>query len=217
MRFKIDRASVIVESKFTVFALYYFVNEGNFPGTSPRGGLYLEGRFNGGFYALSVWGAYIWRGLFSELSGILISKATTAHAAHFLKHYRQDSLLHDYHVKFPISRKHAKAIFSLSFLNLVRFPRIQSQGNSPIFDILSALKRIHFYSRFFAAVAFAIITVAKAPSLLLHWTTSSPLFFLRDSKASKTRARVKITPREKGLFSRGVISRALAFRSLYYP
>ena len=25
------------------------------------GGLYLEGRFNGGFFALCVWGAYIWR------------------------------------------------------------------------------------------------------------------------------------------------------------
>ena len=25
-----------------------------------------EGRFNGGFFALRVWGAYIWRGLFSE-------------------------------------------------------------------------------------------------------------------------------------------------------
>ena len=124
MRFKIDRASVIVGSKFTVFVLFYFVFEGNFPGTIPRGGLYLERRFNGGFFALPVWGAYIWRGLFSELYVILISKATTAHAAHFLKHYRQDSLLHDYHVKFPTSRKHAKAIFSLSFLNLVRLPRI---------------------------------------------------------------------------------------------
>ena len=28
------------------------------------GGLYLEGRFNGGFFALPVWGAYIWRGLY---------------------------------------------------------------------------------------------------------------------------------------------------------
>ena len=27
------------------------------------GGLYLEGRFNGGFFALPVWGAFIWRGL----------------------------------------------------------------------------------------------------------------------------------------------------------
>ena len=36
-------------SKYTVFALFYFLFEGNFPSTSPRGGLYLEGRFNGGF------------------------------------------------------------------------------------------------------------------------------------------------------------------------
>ena len=30
------------------------------------GGLYLEGRFNGGFFGLPVWGDYIWMGLFSE-------------------------------------------------------------------------------------------------------------------------------------------------------
>ena len=70
MRFKIDWASLIVGSKFTVFALFYFVFEGNFPSTSPRGGLYLEGRFNGGFFALRVLGAYTWRGLFSEFYGI---------------------------------------------------------------------------------------------------------------------------------------------------
>ena len=37
------------------------------------GGVYLEGRFNGGFFALSVWGAYIWRGLYMEglIFGIL--------------------------------------------------------------------------------------------------------------------------------------------------
>ena len=49
MRFQIDWASLIVGSKFTVFALLYFVFDGNFPSTSSRGGLYLEGRFNGGF------------------------------------------------------------------------------------------------------------------------------------------------------------------------
>ena len=43
MRFKIDWASLVVGSKFTVFALLYFVFEGNFPSASPRG-------------------AYIWRG-----------------------------------------------------------------------------------------------------------------------------------------------------------
>ena len=32
----------------------------------PPGGLYLEGRFNKGFFALPVWGAYIWRGLYMK-------------------------------------------------------------------------------------------------------------------------------------------------------
>ena len=73
MRFKIDWASLMVGSKFTVFALFYFVFEDNFPGTSPCGGLHLEGRFNGGFFALPVWGVYIWRVLYMEglIFGIL--------------------------------------------------------------------------------------------------------------------------------------------------
>ena len=39
----------------------------------PGGDLYLEGRFNGGFFALPVWGAYILRGLYVEglIFGIL--------------------------------------------------------------------------------------------------------------------------------------------------
>ena len=47
MRFKIDWASLIVGSKFTVFALFYFVFEGKFPSTSRQG-------------------AYIWRGDLTE-------------------------------------------------------------------------------------------------------------------------------------------------------
>ena len=47
MRLQIDWASLIVRSKFTVFALFYFVFEGNFPSTSPQG-------------------AYIWRGDLTE-------------------------------------------------------------------------------------------------------------------------------------------------------
>ena len=39
--------SLIVGSKFTVFALFFFVFKGNFPSTSP-------------------WGAYIWRGSLTE-------------------------------------------------------------------------------------------------------------------------------------------------------
>ena len=84
MRFKIDWASLIVGSKFTVFALVttYFKAIFQVPG-----GLYLEGRFNGGLFALPVWdfgglifgGAYTWRGLFSEFYGI--SKVAIATAA----------------------------------------------------------------------------------------------------------------------------------------
>ena len=59
LSFEIDWASLIVGNKFTVFALFYFVFEGNFPSTSPWGG--------GGAY---IWrghlGAYIWRGLFAK-------------------------------------------------------------------------------------------------------------------------------------------------------
>ena len=37
LRFKIDWASLTVGRKFTVFALYYFVFEGNFQVQDPRG------------------------------------------------------------------------------------------------------------------------------------------------------------------------------------
>ena len=47
MRFKIDRASLRVGGKFTVFALFYFVFEGNFQVQAPEG-------------------AYIWRGDLTE-------------------------------------------------------------------------------------------------------------------------------------------------------
>ena len=40
--FKIDWARLIVVGKFTVFALFYFIFEGNFPSTSP-GGLIFGG------------------------------------------------------------------------------------------------------------------------------------------------------------------------------
>ena len=63
----IDWASLKVGRKFTVFALLYFVFEGNFQVQATGGGFYLEGQFNGGFFALRAWGgAYIWRGLYME-------------------------------------------------------------------------------------------------------------------------------------------------------
>ena len=73
LRLKIDWASLTV-GRITVFALFYFVFEGNFQVQAPGGLIYLEGRFNEGFFALRVLGAYrglyTWRGLFSEFYGI---------------------------------------------------------------------------------------------------------------------------------------------------
>ena len=75
MRFKIDWASLIAGNKSTIFALFYFIFEGNFPSTSLRGTyiwrgdlteVFLRYRFRG----LIFGGAYTWRGLFSEFYGI---------------------------------------------------------------------------------------------------------------------------------------------------
>ena len=72
LRFKIDWVSLIVGSKFTVFALFYFVFEGNFPSTSPWRAYIWRGVLTEGFFSYRfggrVW-AYIWRGLFSEFYG----------------------------------------------------------------------------------------------------------------------------------------------------
>ena len=64
------------------FALFYFVFEGNFQVKAPGGGgggLYLERGFKGGFFALRVWGAYIWRGLFLEFYGISCNMQRSGH------------------------------------------------------------------------------------------------------------------------------------------
>ena len=73
MRFKIDWASLIVGSKFTVFALFYFVFEGNFPSTSTRRAYIWRGDLTEGFLRYEFVGAYIWRGLYMEglIFGIL--------------------------------------------------------------------------------------------------------------------------------------------------
>ena len=65
LHFKTDWASLIVGSKFTVFASFaLYLRACNFLSTSP-GEAYI--------FALQVWGAYIWSGLYVEglIFGIL--------------------------------------------------------------------------------------------------------------------------------------------------
>ena len=80
LHFKIDWASLIVGIKFSVFALFYFVFEGNFQVQAP-GAFIFEGAIHGGSFALLVCrayinfgGAYAWRGLFSEFYRICQSQ-----------------------------------------------------------------------------------------------------------------------------------------------
>ena len=99
----------------TVFALFYFEFEGNFQVQAP-GGLYSEGQFNGGFFALRVWGAYIRRGLCMKglIFGILwyTSARTWNVAPTFLNktgfwhgHFWTSSALFDKNLFFAMSWK----------------------------------------------------------------------------------------------------------------
>ena len=77
MRFKLDRASLIVGRKLTIFSLFYVVFEGNFPSTSPLGAYIWRGDLTEGFLhyrfgGLIFGGACTWRGLFLEFYGILM-------------------------------------------------------------------------------------------------------------------------------------------------
>ena len=68
LRFKIDWASLTIEGKLTVFALFYFVFKGNIPSASPRGvniwrGDLREGFLRYRFGGLIFGGAYTWRGM----------------------------------------------------------------------------------------------------------------------------------------------------------
>ena len=71
-KLKIDCASILLGRKITVFLCFTLYLTDISKNKPPRG-LYLEGRLNGGFFALRVWGAYIWRGLYMEglIFGIL--------------------------------------------------------------------------------------------------------------------------------------------------
>ena len=74
LRFKIDWASLIAGNKSTIFALFYFIFEGNFLNTSPQGayiwrGNLMEGFLHYWFGGLIYGGAYTWRGLFSDFYG----------------------------------------------------------------------------------------------------------------------------------------------------
>ena len=80
MRFKIDLASLIIGRKFTVFALLFYrlcfaLFLRAISKYKPSGGLYLKGRFNGGFFCVTGLGGLYLEGL---IFGILRYLARTS-------------------------------------------------------------------------------------------------------------------------------------------
>ena len=70
--FKIDWASLIVGRKFTVFALFYFVFEGNFPSTSPRGLIFGGATSQRVFCVTDLGGLYLEELIFGILRYIIV-------------------------------------------------------------------------------------------------------------------------------------------------
>ena len=84
MRFKIDWASLIDGSKFTVFASFYFVFEGNFPSTSPRGAYIWSGDLTEGILHYRF-GGHIFGGAYFRNFTVycVFRKASSAHQKSF--------------------------------------------------------------------------------------------------------------------------------------
>ena len=73
MRSKIDWASLLWEGNLPFLLCFTLYSRENSK-YKPLGGLYSEGRFNGGFFTLPFWGPYTWRGLFWDFcSNLMIS------------------------------------------------------------------------------------------------------------------------------------------------
>ena len=71
LRFKIKWAIALQLEGNLPFLLCFTLHLRAISEYKPPLGLCMEERFNRLFFALQVWGAYIWRGLFSEFYGIL--------------------------------------------------------------------------------------------------------------------------------------------------
>ena len=72
MRFKIDWASLMVERTCTVFALFYFVFEGNFQVQPPRGAYIWGGDLTEGFLCYELGGLiFIYCNLNSSGKGLV--------------------------------------------------------------------------------------------------------------------------------------------------
>ena len=72
MCFQIDWASLIVGNKFTVFASFHFVFEGNFPSRSPRRAYIWRGDLTEGFLRYRLGGLIFGGAYFRNFTVLLV-------------------------------------------------------------------------------------------------------------------------------------------------
>ena len=121
LRFQIDWASLIVGSKFTVFALFYFVFEGNFQVQAPRGAYIWRGDLTEGFLGyefgrLIFGGVYTRRGLFLEFLGT-VEPPLTGHLSTIAIHWLSFKSLHNRHFLLSPEVAVVESFNRISFLN----------------------------------------------------------------------------------------------------
>ena len=85
LRFKIDWAGLIVGRKFTIFAFFNFVFEGNFKAQAPRGGAYIWRAIQRRVFCVTSLGGLYMEGL---IFGILRYSISTCHHHHYHHHYQ---------------------------------------------------------------------------------------------------------------------------------
>ena len=90
MRLQIDWACLIVGSEFTVFVLFYFVFEGNFPSTNPQGAYIWRGDLTEGFFASPVWGPTFGGAYFRNFTGIFPGLSYNKASKMFLNSLRKN-------------------------------------------------------------------------------------------------------------------------------
>ena len=98
LRFRIDWASLIVGSKFTVFALFYFEFAGNFSNTSPLGAYIWRGNLTAGFYVTSLGGGRIFGEAYFRNFSVVINASKENRRAQIAFFFFSPAIFHSFSI-----------------------------------------------------------------------------------------------------------------------
>ena len=132
MRFKIDwaAASLINESKFTIFSLFYFVFEGNFRVQAPQGAYIWRGNLTQGFSRYEFGGLIYLEGL---IFGILRYFISNVLSGSFTSHISNSSSFMLQPVKLLGDVKQRKQRVNIGKLENKRNQKVYDKENAHSF------------------------------------------------------------------------------------